>query len=284
LSVHIFVAWRIKNDVDTVLDSPFQVDKNFWHHSFHGRDKLGRPIFIERTGNLDVKTLVNKGYKMETLIRAHIYHQEYVARLTEEASKYEGRKIEQTLSILDLEGAGVWIHLNGYAREFFTILSGIAQNYYPERLAKLVVINAPRAFPMAWNFVKPLLDVNTQNKIIMPSYGNQTKALLDLVEPCFLPMKFGGTCDCEQRGCFVGPNPVNFVDALRYDEGTPPNRSLENPPPEIPQENPQQILENQPQQNSEHHHNVQHTHENNLQEDNHKTEKVHENLEDSSEF
>lgn len=42
-----------------------------------------------------------------------------MAQLAEEASKHEGRRIEQTLSILDLEGAGVWVHLNSYAREFF---------------------------------------------------------------------------------------------------------------------------------------------------------------------
>eukprot|EP01111_Echinosteliopsis_oligospora_P007416 TRINITY_DN2239_c0_g1_i1.p1 TRINITY_DN2239_c0_g1~~TRINITY_DN2239_c0_g1_i1.p1 ORF type:complete len:326 (-),score=81.68 TRINITY_DN2239_c0_g1_i1:32-934(-) len=210
--------WREQNNVDSVLQEGFKIPKDMWLHSFHGRDKLGRPIFIEKTGQIDVKHMKSKGYTIDDLVRAHINQQEYMALLAAEASKHDGKDIEQTLFICDLQGGGVFRHLNGQAQEFFSALAKLAQNYYPERLGKMIVVNCPRGFPMAWAFIKPFLDVKTQNKISVANSSASFKTLSEFIDPDYIPKIWGGNCDCEKLKCFTGPNPPpeSAASCLRY--------------------------------------------------------------------
>ena len=52
-----FIDWRTANNVENVLErfksEDFAELKNHYHHGWHGVDKLGRPIFLERVGLFD---------------------------------------------------------------------------------------------------------------------------------------------------------------------------------------------------------------------------------------
>jgi hypothetical protein len=105
-------------------------------------------------------------------------------------SRKSGYLLETSCSIMDLKGVGI-----GKA----TAVSAISQNYYPERLGKMYVINAPWGFSGVWSVVKRFLDPVTVNKIHILGGGYQ-KELLAQVPAENLPTQFGGSCDCP-GGC-----------------------------------------------------------------------------------
>ncbi len=98
---------------------------------------------------------------------------------------------------MDLKGVGITkvSAVYSYVRQ----ASAISQNYYPERLGRLYIINAPWGFSGAFNIVKGWLDPVTVEKIHVLGSGYQ-KELLAQVPAENLPKIFGGTCDCP-GGC-----------------------------------------------------------------------------------
>ncbi|KAF0482752.1 sec14 cytosolic factor [Gigaspora margarita] len=112
-------------------------------------------------------------------------------------SKISGKLIETSCTILDLKG----VSLRSFASvsNFVKQASNIGQNYYPERMGKFYIINAPMLFSSVWSFVRPLLDEVTAAKIVI--LGSKYKqTLLENIPAENLPVSLGGTCDCP-GGC-----------------------------------------------------------------------------------
>lgn len=112
-------------------------------------------------------------------------------------SRKAGKLLETCCSIMDLKGVGITrvSSVYGYVRQ----ASEISQNYYPERLGKLYLINAPWGFSSVFSVVKGFLDPVTVQKIHVLGSGYE-KELLEQVPKENLPKEFGGTCECE-GGC-----------------------------------------------------------------------------------
>jgi hypothetical protein len=71
----------------------------------------------------------------------------------------------------------------------------ISQDYYPEMLHKMFIINAPWVFRSIWGIAKAWVDEDTKTKIIM-SKKTPTRKLLDFIgnfiyefSPFFIWMK-----------------------------------------------------------------------------------------------
>ena len=79
--------------------------------------------------------------------------------------------------------------------------SAVSQNYYPERLGKMYVVNAPWGFSSVFAVVKRFLDPVTVNKIHVYGSGYQND-LLAQVPAENLPKSLGGSCDCP-GGCMM---------------------------------------------------------------------------------
>ena len=105
--------------------------------------------------------------------------------------------METCCTIMDLKGVGITNvpSVYGYVRQ----ASAISQNYYPERLGKLYLINAPWGFSSVFSVVKGFLDPVTVKKIHVLG-SNYKKELLAQVPAENLPEEFGGTCKCP-GGC-----------------------------------------------------------------------------------
>lgn len=114
-------------------------------------------------------------------------------------SRKAGKLLETCCTILDLKGVGVSRapSVYGYVRQ----TSAISQNYYPERLGKLYLINAPWGFSGVFSFVKGFLDPVTVQKIHVLGANYQSE-LLAQVPKENLPKQFGGECECE-GGCML---------------------------------------------------------------------------------
>ena len=114
-------------------------------------------------------------------------------------SRKAGQLLETCCTIMDLKGVG--ISRAGSVYGYVKMASAISQNYYPERLGKLYLINAPWGFSSVFSVIKGFLDPVTVNKIHVLGSGYQ-KELLEQVPKENLPEQFGGSCKCE-GGCML---------------------------------------------------------------------------------
>lgn len=112
-------------------------------------------------------------------------------------SRKAGQLLETCCSVMDLKGVGLSKVSSVYS--YVKSASAISQNYYPERLGKLYLINAPWGFSSVFSVVKGFLDPVTVQKIHILGTGYHTE-LEKQVPNENLPKLFGGTCECEQ-GC-----------------------------------------------------------------------------------
>lgn len=108
-------------------------------------------------------------------------------------SRKAGQLLETCCTIMDLKGVG--ISRAGQVYGYVQKASGISQNYYPERLGKLYIINAPWGFSTVFSVVKGFLDPVTVNKIHVLG-GSYQKELLAQIPAENLPKHFGGHCEC----------------------------------------------------------------------------------------
>jgi|TARA_B110001450_G_C17620291_1_gene480904 hypothetical protein len=69
-----------------------------------------------------------------------------------------------TFSILDLTNFNVKL-LGHKTRSLVQYVSKIAQDYYPEQLGQLMIVNAPYLFSTVWAIIKGWLDEKTREKI-----------------------------------------------------------------------------------------------------------------------
>jgi hypothetical protein len=106
-------------------------------------------------------------------------------------SRKAGHLLETCCTIMDLKGVGISKASQVYS--YVRSASGLSQNYYPERLGRLYVINAPWGFSGVWSIIKGWLDPVTVQKIHILGSGYK-KELLAQVPAENLPVEFGGTC------------------------------------------------------------------------------------------
>ncbi|KAJ5155394.1 Sec14 cytosolic factor [Penicillium capsulatum] len=193
--------WRKEfgtNDLPRTFDYKEKPDVfKFYPQYYHKVDKDGRPVYIEKMGKIDLNAMykITTGERMlQNLVTE--YEKLSDPRLPA-CSRKSGKLLETCCSIMDLKGVGVTSipSVYGYVRQ----ATDISQNYYPERLGKLYLINAPWGFSSVFSVVKGFLDPVTVNKIHVLGSGYKSE-LLAQVPAENLPVEFGGTCQCE-GGC-----------------------------------------------------------------------------------
>ncbi|KAL4778383.1 CRAL-TRIO domain-containing protein [Aspergillus varians] len=169
----------------------------YYPQYYHKTDKDGRPVYIEKLGNIDINAL-QKITTDERMLKALVTEYEKLAdpRLPA-CSRKAGKLLETCCSIMDLKGVGLMSAPSVYG--YLSRTSTISQNYYPERLGKMYLINAPWGFSTVFSVVKGFLDPVTVEKIHVLGSGYQTE-LLKQVPAENLPKAYGGTCQCE-GGC-----------------------------------------------------------------------------------
>jgi hypothetical protein len=120
------------------------------------------------------------------------------------SSRKSGTLLETSCSIIDAKGVGLSQVPSVYG--YLGKVSAISQNYYPERLGKLYIINAPWGFGGAFSVIKKFLDPVTVKKIHVLGSGYE-KELFDQIPRENLPKQFGGTCNCAEGCMFSDAGP-----------------------------------------------------------------------------
>ncbi|WVZ63020.1 hypothetical protein U9M48_012698 [Paspalum notatum var. saurae] len=196
------LKWREDCSVDAIATDfkyeEYDAVKRCYPHGFHGVDKFGRPLYIERIGLVDLSKLMQVT-SIDRYVKYHISEQEKTLSLRYPACSLAAKKhISSTTAILDVKGLGM-NNFSKSAREMFIEIQKIDSNYYPETLNQLYIINAGTGFRALWKVLKAFMEARTLAKIQVLG-TNYLNKVLEAVDPSNLPDFLGGTCTCPATG------------------------------------------------------------------------------------
>lgn len=192
-----------------VFDKKLEVLPHY-PRGYMGVDKMGRPIYIERSGMVN-PTPIWEICDEEYLFKS--YYQSYEVLIKQHfmvCSYLQQKQIQQTFSILDMTGFSVSM-MNSKVKGLVQKVSKIAQDYYPEQLGQLMICNAPMLFTGIWAIVKVWLDERTRQKIQIHG-GGYTKKLLEYVDEDQLADFLGGKNTAKLEDDFGPWNDYDIVD------------------------------------------------------------------------
>ena len=178
-----------------ILDVPFP--DHLWYrvitpHSYHKHDAEGRPLYIERSGAIDVSKVVNI-MDADALIARHLWQMIFLERKCAEATTALGRPVERATYIFDL--AGLSLSPNSLAMAIFKCTVHVDQAFFPERLHLAFFINSPWIFQGLWAILSPFIDPVTRAKFRILGTDYQDELLKHITPDC-LPVEYGGSCEC----------------------------------------------------------------------------------------
>lgn len=160
------VEFRNQQDLDHILtwQAP-EVIQLYDSGGLSGYDYEGCPVWFDIIGTLDPKGLLMSASKQD-MIRKRIKVCEMLLHECELQSQKLGRKIERMMMVFDMEGLSLR-HLWKPAVEVYQQFFAILEANYPETVKNLIVIRAPKLFPVAFNLVKSFMGEVTQKKIVI---------------------------------------------------------------------------------------------------------------------
>ena len=194
--------WRKDYGADTIMeDFDFQeIDEvvKYYPQGYHGVDKEGRPVYIERLGQVDATKLM-KVTTIDRYVKYHVKEFEKTFNVKFPACSIAAKRhIDQSTTILDVQGVGL-NNFNKAAKDLLQSIQKIDNDNYPETLNRMFIINAGYGFRIVWNGVKSFLDPKTTAKIHVLGNKYQSK-LLEIIDANELPEFLGGKCTCADKG------------------------------------------------------------------------------------
>ncbi|OAV99296.1 hypothetical protein, variant [Puccinia triticina 1-1 BBBD Race 1] len=200
----------------------------YWPIYFHGIDKLGRPVNIQMFGSLDLNKLYSVIDK-QSHFKVLVANCEALTREILPACSYRNQMIKlknssesdhpsqansnstssssshSTTSTTKITNAFCIVDLKGFTLTQFWQIKNIAricfsisQDYYPETMGYLAIINAPKSFATIFKAVTPWLSKETISKINILGEDYQS-TLLEHIDEENLPSFLGGTCQCNNQ-------------------------------------------------------------------------------------
>ena len=88
----------------------------------------------------------------------------------------------------------------------------IVEANYPETMGRLLIVRAPRVFPVLWTLISPFIDENTRQKFMIYG-GNDYKGpggLVDFIDEKYIPDFLGGDCYVSMSWYTI----FNFISTL----------------------------------------------------------------------
>ncbi|XP_072550070.1 SEC14-like protein 1 [Salminus brasiliensis] len=215
------LTWRKQHQVDLLLDTWLcpQLLHDYYAGGWHHHDKDGRPLYILRLGQMDTKGLV-RALGEEPLLRHVLSINEEGLRRCEENTNLFGRPISSWTCLVDLEGLNMRHLWRPGIKALLKIIEVVEANY-PETLGRLLILRAPRVFPVLWTLISPFIDENTRKKFLVYA-GNDYQGsggLVDYISKDFIPDFLGGDCQCDvPEGGLVPKTLYHTAEELENEE------------------------------------------------------------------
>jgi hypothetical protein len=192
--------WRSKEGINELIHMDVQEilgchPKYVWPYLpcwMQGFDKLGQPVIYKEWGNFWYREIM-KHTTEKSFVRYHIWMNEMGLRAMGQQSVKLGRRVDKFTCICNAKGFVPGSMRHG-AMAFLKHVILVDQNHYPERLAAIIVINAPRLITVVWNAVKRMLDPVTREKVQIYSAEKKWRPVIErMIDPDQLPDIYGGT-------------------------------------------------------------------------------------------
>jgi len=217
------MKWREQMKVDTIFETfpknpHYERLISYWPCSLHWKDapltKDGSVVLFQSLGKVDPSIIQTVG--TENLIQFHIWCMEHLeqmhARTVAEKGYWPG-----FVMIEDFEGVGYHTFTStvlGIAQQ----LTRINQNYYPDMLRKMYIINVPSVFYMFWKVIQVWLEQRSIAKIEL--INGPASVMADKIEAIFdtstLPVRLGGTSTRDiPPGGSIGPEKVKMREKAK---------------------------------------------------------------------
>jgi hypothetical protein len=158
----------------------------------HGFGKQGHPIYWEKTGKIQSQfTEVRKYFSNIQLLQYHIMSNEAMESRYEFASKKFNTHVHKGIVVFDMKHVTVTLDMDSiwYIKQ----LLEVDQNFYPERLYKLFIINCPWYFPALYGIFKPFIDQRTRDKISVLG-ADFLPLMSEVIDLDNIPVEYGGSC------------------------------------------------------------------------------------------
>ena len=195
------LKWREERGVEALVRETLPKADAFhriWPSGLHGHGKDGHPVLINRIGQVDGSRLM-KEFSMEEVIKFHVQEMEGLDAAKDEATRRLGVRLYKHIAVVDLKGLSMG-HLRDRFMQPMKQFVDIDQDYYPETLHVMVVVNANMLVKAAWKIVSRWLDPITKERI---RFGND--ALTEFMDAGNLPKLYGGHCKCAGGKCLEVP-------------------------------------------------------------------------------
>lgn len=186
------INWRRDNHIDSLADNymiPVVISDHFlgsWHHV----DKANHPLFLLRLGYMDLKGTL-KAIGTEGLMKLTVFICE------KGLEKIKENCAPNWSLIIDLDGMSMRHLWRPGVKAVLKIIETVEKNY-PETLGRVLVVRAPRIFPLAWTIISAFIPENTRSKFLCYS-GNsieEAKTVLEgYIDSHYMPDIFGGPCE-----------------------------------------------------------------------------------------
>ncbi|XP_053692760.1 protein real-time isoform X2 [Sabethes cyaneus] len=192
------MQWRAEHRIDDILGEykmPTVVEKYFpggWHH----HDKDGRPLYILRLGNMDVKGLL-KSVGEDELLKLTLHVCEEGLKLMKEATTLFEKPIWNWCLLVDLDGLSMRHLWRPGVKALLRIIETVEKNY-PETMGRVLIVRAPRVFPVLWTIVSAFIDENTRSKFLFfggPDCLHAEDGLEQYIPAENIPSFLGGSCN-----------------------------------------------------------------------------------------
>uniref|UniRef100_A0A8D2M142 SEC14 like lipid binding 5 n=1 Tax=Zonotrichia albicollis TaxID=44394 RepID=A0A8D2M142_ZONAL len=183
------LAWRKQYQVDLILQSwrpPALLQEYYtggWHYQDKGEDCQPGALYKSQTG-------------WDCWERVLSINEEGQKRCEENTNIF-GRPITSWTCLVDLEGLNMRHLWRPGVKALLRIIEVVEDNY-PETLGRLLIVRAPRVFPVLWTLVSPFINENTRQKFLIYSGNNYqgSGGLVDYVDKDVIPDFLGGDCMC----------------------------------------------------------------------------------------
>ncbi|KAL4382887.1 hypothetical protein GQ457_15G013540 [Hibiscus cannabinus] len=187
------LQWRKEFGADTIVEEfdfkEYSEVIKYYPQGYHGVDKDGRPVYIERLGQVDVNKLI-KATTIDRYLKYHVKEFEKAFAVKFPAASIAAKKQISQHNHIGCGRSGIF---NKSARELLQHLQKIDDS------EPHVYHQCGSGFRLLWNTVKSFLDPKTTAKINVLGNKYQSK-LLEVIDADQLPEFLGGTCNCADKG------------------------------------------------------------------------------------
>lgn len=197
-------AWKKEIGLDKLVrefkfDERQDVAAFGWCMYFHKVDNLGRPIFVQDLGNMDVTNVFKRTTPERVILNFAVTLELAVRHRYEACTVSSGRWVDDNFMVVNLAGLGLstfWT-MKGQLQQLLHILD----NNFPELSGRVQIINAPYMFSTIWSWIKGWLPVATAEKIDIAG-ADFLPTIYRFVPKEDWPKSLGGACTCsEHNGC-----------------------------------------------------------------------------------